>query len=83
MDGTGGGFSVRPREGFSGTLQAELELRMLREMERGREVWLLTWFGGAVVGREGDMPRNRETKGGGAAESWPRLWLTSCDTVES
>jgi antirestriction protein ArdC len=82
MDGTGGGFSVRPRVGFSGTLQAELELRILREMERGREVWLLTWFG-AVVGREGDMPLNLETMGGGAAESWSRLWSTLCDTVES
>ena len=49
MEGTGGGFSVRPLEGFSGTLQAEFELRILRERESGREAAELAWLG-AVVG---------------------------------
>lgn len=73
IDGTGGGRS-RPRVGRSGTLHAELELRMLRERESGQDERLFTWFG-AVVGREGDGPLNRGTMGGGAAGS--------CDGVDN
>jgi hypothetical protein len=68
MEGTGGSLSERPRAGFSGTLQAEFELRMLRDKESGRDVKMSTWFG-AVVGREWDMPRNRGIIGGTALES--------------
>lgn len=73
IKGTGGGLSTVRTAAvrvFSGTLQAEFVLRMLRATDLGREVRLLAWaWFGAVVGRPGEKLRKRGTIGGGAAGS--------------